>query len=81
MQHEVFRTPAYSDVDVIAAEAGHQVVFDLPTATERAGFSTATTARLDSRKVRALGWTAFYDIKSGIHETYATMKTAMEEAG
>ncbi len=65
---------------LIAAEAGRKVVFDLPTATERVGFSTATTARLDSRKVRTLGWSALYDIKSGIHETYATLKTAMEEA-
>ena len=65
---------------LIAAEAGRKVVFDLPDATERAGFSTATTARLDSRKVRALGWSALYDIKSGIHETYTTLKTAIKEA-
>lgn len=63
---------------LVAAEAGRKVVFDMPDATERAGFSTATTARLDSRKARALGWTALYDIKSGVHETYATMKTIME---
>ncbi len=44
-------------------------------------YSEAVAAvRLDSRKVRALGWTVLYDIKSGIHETCATMKTAMKEA-
>ena len=80
MEYQVFRTPAYSEIKVIAAEAGRKIVFDLPDATEQAGFSTATTARLDSRKVHALGWAVLYDIKSGIHETYATMKTAMEEA-
>lgn len=64
---------------LVAAEAGRKVVFDLPTATERAGFSTSTTARLDSRKIRSLGWSALYDIKSGIHETYTTLKIAMEE--
>ena len=51
---------------LIASQAGCKVVFDLPDAIESAGFSKATKARLDGRKIRFLGWCPFYDITSGV---------------
>lgn len=59
---------------LIAELAGTKVVFDMPDDTEKAGFSTATTARLDSSKLKALGWKAKYDIRSGIKATIAALR-------
>ena len=58
------------DLAKIAADhAGTKVVFDLPDETERRGYSTASKAQMDSKKLRALGWSAAYDIGTGIRET------------
>ena len=54
---------------VIAEYAGTKVVFELPDDTEKSGYSTATKARLDGSKLKKLGWSARYDIKSGIERT------------
>ena len=55
------------DLATILAEIiGKKVVFDLPDAVEKDGYSTATKARLDGSKLKALGWKAKYDIKSGM---------------
>lgn len=61
---------------LIAEYAERKVVFDLPDDTEKAGFSTATTARLDSGKLKALGWQAKYNIRSGIKATIAALRGA-----
>ena len=50
---------------ILAQIAGKEVVFELPDEIEKAGYSTATKARLDGSKLKALGWKAKYDIKSG----------------
>lgn len=55
--------------ETIARCTGQKVVFDLPDATESAGYSKATKARLDSSKLRELGWKARYDIKGGVERT------------
>lgn len=55
--------------EMIADISGTNVVFDLPSDTEKAGYSTATKARLTGAKLKALGWNAKYDIKSGIKKT------------
>ena len=60
---------------LVAAQAGRKVIFDLPDSTERAGFSTATTARLDPSKARSLGWKAAYTIETGIADTFEGMKS------
>ncbi|MCI8971891.1 MAG: NAD-dependent epimerase/dehydratase family protein [Oscillibacter sp.] len=58
------------DLAAIAAEhAGTKVVFDLPDETEKRGYSTAGKALLDGARLRALGWQAAYDIRTGIRET------------
>ncbi|MBO4605199.1 MAG: NAD-dependent epimerase/dehydratase family protein [Bacteroidales bacterium] len=53
----------------LASIAGTKVVFDLPDATEAAGFSKATKARLSSAKLQSLGWKCRYPIKVGLHHT------------
>lgn len=55
--------------EIIAGTVGRKVIFELPDATEAAGYSTATKARLDGSKLKALGWKAEYDIQSGIRRT------------
>lgn len=53
----------------IANVAGKKVVFEIPDAVEAAGYSKATKARLDGHKLMELGWTARYDIQSGMERT------------
>lgn len=54
---------------IIADYAGTEVVFELPDATERAGYSTATRAILDPAKIKALGWQPLYTMKTGLERT------------
>ena len=61
---------------LVAGCAGRKVVFDLPDEVERAGFSTATVARLDSSKAKALGWKAEYTIETGVKETMEALRKA-----
>ena len=51
-----------------------QVLFDLPGATEKAGYSTATKARLDGSKLKRLGWNMKYDIDAGMKRTIGILK-------
>ena len=59
---------------IIAGIAGKKVVFEIPDAVEAAGYSTATKARLDGSKLKSLGWSAKYDIKSGMERTISILK-------
>ena len=59
---------------IIADINGKKVVFEIPDAVEAAGYSKATKARLDGRKLQALGWMPKYDIKSGIERTIRILK-------
>jgi nucleoside-diphosphate-sugar epimerase len=54
---------------LIAGCTGKDVVFELPDEVEKAGYSTATVARLDGSKLRELGFSVRYDIKDGITRT------------
>lgn len=56
---------------LIAENAGCKVVFDLPDATEREGYSKATKALLDISKIKKLGWKSQYPIEEGIKRTLA----------
>lgn len=58
-----------------AEYVGGKVVFDLPTETERKGFSIATQAILDSSRLSSLGWSANYDIRKGISRTIDILKS------
>lgn len=61
----------------IASYVGKKVIFELPDEVERAGYSTATVARLDGSKLNALGFKAKYDIKEGIERTIDILKDIM----
>ena len=60
---------------MIAEYAGTKVVFELPDETERAGYSTATKARLDSSKIKMLGWKAQFDIRTGLGHTIEILRS------
>ena len=58
------------DLATILAEiAGTKVVFDIPDATEQAGYSRATTAILNNNKIKSLGWNALTSIEDGLKKT------------
>lgn len=59
----------------LAEEAGTKVVFELPDETERAGYSTATRAVLDGRKIEQLGWKAHTPIREGLPKTLQILRS------
>ncbi len=59
---------------LIAVYTGSKVVFDLPSQAEQKGYSKAQRAILDSRKINQLGWSAHFDIESGIRRTVELLK-------
>jgi nucleoside-diphosphate-sugar epimerase len=61
---------------LIADCAGKKVVFELPDELERAGYSTATIARLDGAKLKTLGFEARYGIEEGISRTIDILKVS-----
>ena len=60
--------------EIIAEYAGTKVLIDVPDEVESAGYSKATKARLSSKKIQGLGWTADYDIEEGIKRTMDILK-------
>lgn len=54
---------------LIASMNGVKVVYEKPDPVEAAGYSKATKARLDGKKLQALGWKPRYNIESGIERT------------
>lgn len=59
---------------ILAREAGRKVVFELPDATEQAGYSTATKAVLDGTRIKQLGWRANTSIEEGLSKTVAILR-------
>lgn len=59
---------------LLAKEAGTKVVFELPDAVEKAGYSTATKAILDASKIERLGWHAQTSITEGITKTVQILR-------
>lgn len=59
---------------LVADCAGTKVIFDLPDDVERTGFSTATTARMNSKKLKVLGWEPKYDIQTGVRGTINSLR-------
>lgn len=57
-----------------AGWANREIVFDLPTETERKGFSVATNAILDNSKLKSLGWKPRYNIKDALSRTLTILK-------
>lgn len=59
---------------IIAEYSGTKVVFEMPSEVEAAGYSKATKARLDGRKLQGLGWSPRYSIKTGVERTIQILK-------
>lgn len=59
---------------IIAEIIGKEVVFEVPNAVEAAGYSTATKARLDGKKLRELGWIPRYNISEGLYRTVSILR-------
>lgn len=58
----------------IAQISGTKVIFDIPDEIEKAGYSKATKALLDTTKITNLGWHSQYPIQDGIKRTLAMQK-------
>jgi len=59
----------------IASTVGRKVVFEIPDDVEKAGYSTATKARLNGNKLKDIGWKAKYNIETGIDRTIQIIKS------
>lgn len=55
--------------EFIANRSGTKVVYEIPEEIERSGFSVVTKARLNSEKLKMLGWKVKYSIEDGIERT------------
>lgn len=64
--------------EIIANASGNKVVFEIPDAVEALGYSKATKARLDHKKINMLGWKAKYDIKVGIMRTLNILRDIID---
>lgn len=64
---------------IIAEISGKKVVFELPNSLERTGYSTATKARMDGKKLADLGWVPQYSIESGIKRTIHILSAIKDE--
>lgn len=66
------------DLAAILAEIAHKkVIFELPDAVEKAGYSKATKARLDGNKIKTLGWKPMYTIDEGLKRTVEILRSTM----
>lgn len=66
--------------EIAARCAGTKVICQLPNdETEKKGYSTASKALLDAGKLEKLGWTAQYDIVTGIEETIGIFRALSQE--
>lgn len=54
---------------IVASISGTSLKFELPDATESAGYSTATIAVMDASRLQALGWCHNYSIRLGLRRT------------
>lgn len=58
----------------LAKEGGSEVRFELPDSVERAGYSTATKAILDSGKIAKLGYVPRYGVHDGLSRTVRILR-------
>lgn len=61
--------------NLIASYCNVEVIFDIANNSEQKGYSKATDARLDSKKIESeLGWKSIYSIEEGIKRTIDILK-------
>ena len=61
---------------IIAEYAGKNVVFEIPDDHEKRGYSQATKAVMNPSRLKSLGWSSLYDIRTGIKRTLDIMSTS-----
>ena len=54
---------------ILAEKSEVKLIFELPDAKEAQGYSKATKALLDAKKLEELGWRSHSDIEVGLSET------------
>ncbi|MBO5549502.1 MAG: NAD-dependent epimerase/dehydratase family protein [Prevotella sp.] len=54
--------------------AQKEVVFDLPSETEQKGYSVATRALLDTKRLQALGWAPHYAMQEAVNRTLSILR-------
>lgn len=59
---------------IVAKSVGREVVFEVPDEVESMGYSKATKARLDSKKLQLLGWRSMYSIENGVWRTIKILR-------
>lgn len=62
-----------SMAEAAAGAVGKRVIYELPDEDEKAGYSTATVARLDGRKAMGLGWKPIYHAADALERTLCIM--------
>ncbi len=62
----------------LAGYVGTKLVLELPDESEKAGYSNAITAVMDSSKLRKMGWTAGYSLEMGLKQTISLLGTVDE---
>lgn len=58
----------------IAKYSGTKVMFKMPDKIEKKGFSKATVALLDDKKIKDLGWTPKFDFEESLEKTIEILK-------
>jgi nucleoside-diphosphate-sugar epimerase len=58
----------------LADIAGVKLTFELPSETEKAGYTRVTRAVLNPAKLEALGWQPRYGLREGLEESYEGCK-------
>lgn len=67
--------------EIAAGVAGTKVVYGCPDEKERAGYSTATVARLDGTRIGKLGWKARYRATEALERTIQIMEENVRLGG
>lgn len=60
--------------EYIAKLNNKKVVYDLPEAEEKQGYSKATVALLNTEKIKRLGFVAYDDLKTGVEKTIKILR-------
>ncbi len=60
--------------ETMAQSHGKKVILELPTEAEKSGYTPFTRAVLDNKKLKSLGWKAYWNFKEGIEQTINIMK-------
>ena len=78
---------SYSDItlrgmaEMLAEIAGTKVVFETPNVSEAVGYSKASTAILDTTKIRSTGWNPKVGLREGLVRTVSSLRRRNDPRG